>query len=94
MFEVELESNGNISLVGRLDASHADGAQKVLRDLAGSVVADCSRLDYVSSAGITVILELHKRLSGSGEQLRLVGMNPRVKTVFSYTGLDKILAIE
>ena len=94
MFEVELESNGNISLVGRLDASHADVAQKVLRDLAGSVVADCSRLDYVSSAGITVILELHKRLSGSGQQLRLVGMNPRVKTVFSYTGLDKILAIE
>jgi anti-anti-sigma factor len=94
MFEVELGSNGQISLVGRLDASHADGAQEVLRDLTGPVVADCSRLDYVSSAGITVILDLHKRLAGAGEHLRLVGMNSRVKTVFIYTGLDKILAIE
>jgi anti-anti-sigma factor len=94
MFEVERGSNGHVSLVGRLDASHADAAQKVLRDLTGPVVADCSRLDYVSSAGITVILALHKRLAGPGQGLRLVGMNPRVRTVFVYTGLDKILAIE
>jgi anti-anti-sigma factor len=58
------------------------------------VTADCSELDYVSSAGITVILELHKRVTGSGHALRLTGMNPRVRTVFVYTGLDKVLNID
>jgi anti-sigma B factor antagonist len=94
MFDVEIGANGHVSLVGRLDASQADQAQKVLRDLTGPLVADCSRLDYVSSAGISVLLEVHRRLSGRGEVFRLVGMSPRVKTVFLYTGLDKVLAIE
>jgi len=94
MFDVEIGSNGNVSLVGRLDAAHADRAQEALGTLNGPLVADCSRLDYVSSAGITVLLHVHKRLKGAGQSLRLVGMIPRVKTVFSYTGLDKILEIE
>jgi anti-anti-sigma factor len=94
MFDIELGSNGNVKLVGRLDASQAERAQKILRDLPGPVSADCSELDYVSSAGITVLLEVHRRLTGAGHAFRLIGMNPRVRTVFVYTGLDKILAIE
>lgn len=94
MFDVTFGDNGHVRLVGRLDAAQADHAQKALRDLSGHVVADCTELDYVSSAGITVLLELHKRLSKDGQSFRLVGMNPRVKTVLVYTGLDKILAIE
>jgi anti-sigma B factor antagonist len=94
MFDVEIGSNGHVSLVGRLDAAQAEQAEAALRPLNGPVVADCSRLDYVSSAGITVLLGLHRRLSGAGQSIRLVGMNPRVRTVFLYTGLDKVLNIE
>jgi anti-anti-sigma factor len=94
MFDVQVVSDGNVKLVGRLDASQAERAQKILRDLPGPVAADCSELDYVSSAGISVLLELHRRLSGAGQAFRLIGMNPRVRTVFVYTGLDKVLAIE
>jgi anti-anti-sigma regulatory factor len=41
-----------------------------------------------------VIHALHKRVTGSGSELRLVGMNSRVKSVFVYTGLDKVLKID
>ncbi len=93
MFEIKLGSDGKIALSGRLDASRSDRALHSLKSVSGDVVADCTALDYISSAGITVILELHKRLHGSGGSLRLVGMNPRVRTVFVYTGLDKVLNI-
>ncbi len=94
MFDIKLGTDGKISISGRLDASRTDRASQSLKAVSGDVVADCSALDYISSAGITVILELHKRLHGSGGSLRLVGMNPRVRTVFGYTGLDKVLNIE
>lgn len=93
MFDIQLGSDGNISFSGRLDASRSDHATRMLKGVSGDVVADCTALDYVSSAGISVILELHKRLHGTGGSLRLVGMNPRVRTVFVYTGLDKVLNI-
>lgn len=93
-FDIRVETDGQVKLSGRLDASQAERAQRALRDLSGSVTADCSELDYVSSAGITVILELHKRVTGSGHALRLIGMNARVRTVFVYTGLDKVLNID
>jgi anti-anti-sigma factor len=94
MFEIQVGADGNVKLVGRLDAAQADQAQKILRDLPGPVAADCSALDYVSSAGITVLLDLHRRLTNAGLAFRLIGMNPRVRTVFVYTGLDKVLTIE
>ena len=94
MFDIQLGTDGKVSFSGRLDASHSDRALQTLKNVSGNVVADCTALDYISSAGITVILELHKRLHGSGGALRLVGMNPRVRTVFVYTGLDKVLNIE
>jgi anti-anti-sigma factor len=94
MFDIHMGEHGRVKLSGRLDASQAERAQKVLREVEGPVTADCSELDYVSSAGISVILELHKRVTGSGHELRLVGMNPRVRTVFVYTGLDKVLKID
>ena len=93
MFDIQVGSDGTVSLSGRLDASRSDQAVRILKGVSGDVVADCTALDYISSAGITVILELHKRLHGSGGSLRLVGMNPRVRTVFVYTGLDKVLNI-
>ena len=94
MFNIQLGNDGTIAISGRLDASRTDVASQSLKGVSGNVIADCSALDYISSAGITVILELHKRLQASGGSLRLKGMNPRVRTVFVYTGLDKVLTID
>jgi anti-anti-sigma factor len=93
MFEIVAGPDGTVKLSGRLDASQAENAQRALREFTGPLTADCTDLDYISSAGITVLLEVHRRLCASGHEFRLLGMSPRVRTVFVYTGLDKILKI-
>ena len=52
------------------------------------------RLDYISSAGLSVLLHTQQRLAASGHGLRLAGMNPHVRLVFEYAGLDSVFPIE
>lgn len=94
MFEARFEGDDRVRLVGRLDASQAEAATEALRRLKGPAVADFSELDYISSAGIGVILETYKRLHDSGHTLRLTNLNPRIRSVFGYAGLDRVLCIE
>ena len=94
MFEVRFEGEDKVRLVGRLDAAQADAANAALRRLAGPAVADCSELEYISSAGIGVILETYKRLHQSGHTLLIKNLSPRIRNVFGYAGLDRVLRIE
>jgi anti-sigma B factor antagonist len=94
MFEIRILNGSQIKLIGRLDASQAENATAALKGLATSATADCSELEYISSAGIGVIIETFKRLRDAGHTLTLASMNPRVRNVFAYAGLDKVLRIE
>jgi anti-anti-sigma factor len=94
MFEVRFEGEDKVRLVGRLDAAQADAATAALRRLAGPSVADCSELEYISSAGIGVILETYKRLHQSGHTFLITNLSPRIRNVFGYAGLDRVLRIE
>ena len=94
MFEVRLVSVGLARLTGRLDAAEAEKARKSLDALSGPLVLDCSELDYVSSAGIGLLVETYKRLHLAGQTLRLVNLLPRVRNVFAYAGLDRVLTLE
>ena len=93
MFEIRLGEGGQVHVSGRLDAAESDQAGQVLRTLSGTTTVDCTQLDYISSAGIAVLMETYKRLLGQGHALRLVNLSPRVKNVFVYAGLDKLLGI-
>ena len=94
MFEIRFLNGSQIKLVGRLDAAQAESATAALKSLSGSAVADCSELEYISSAGIGVLIETYKRLGAAGHPLRLVNLLPRVRNIFTYAGLDRILTIE
>ena len=94
MFDVRFEGEDRVRLIGRFDASQADRATAALRRLASSAVADCSELEYLSSAGIGVILETYKRLHESGHTLTLAHLSPRIRNVLGYAGLDRVLRIE
>ena len=94
MFDIEVVENGQVKLVGRLDASQVERAQQVLDQVEGPTVADCSGLEYISSAGISVLLITFKRLSDAGHSFRLVKVSDRIRNVFRYAGLDKIFTIE
>ena len=94
MFEIKPGGDGEIALCGRLDAAEAEKALDTLQAIAGSTTADCSELEYISSAGIGVIVQTHKRLVDAGHTLKLVKLTPRVRNVFTYAGLHKFLVIE
>ena len=66
MFEIRLGDKGEIVCEGRLDASNAAKAQAFLDALAAPEVVDMARLEYISSAGLGVLLRTQKRLLQSG----------------------------
>ncbi len=94
MFEMAIGEGGLVKLKGRLDAAEADRALEELGAVQGPVTIDFAELDYISSAGIGVIIETFKRLKAAGHDFRLVSMTPRVRNVFTYAGLDRLLKIE
>ena len=94
MFAMRVESDGVVRLTGRLDASEAERAIDGLEAITGPMTLDCSNLEYISSAGLSVMLVTHKRLLASGHALRLTNLQPRVRNVFTYAGLHRILQIE
>jgi anti-anti-sigma factor len=94
MLSIELGADGRVRMSGRLDASQAPAAQAFMDKLAGEVVLDCSALDYLSSAGLGVLLKTQKRLMGAGGRMRLVGVSPHVRDIFAYSGFDQIFDIE
>jgi anti-sigma B factor antagonist len=94
MFRVEPVSPGVVKLVGRLDASEAEPALKAFSKFSESTVADCAALEYISSAGIGVLMQTYKRLFDLGFTLRLTNVSPRIRNVFGYAGLSGLLGIE
>lgn len=91
MLKVTIGEDGTVFLAGRLDAAQVDQAKKILGGLGTSVRADCSALEYISSAGIGLLMVTYKRLHDAGHSFRLVNVTPRIRTVFQYAGLDKLL---
>ena len=94
MFDCKLKENGEVMMVGRLDASQAPKAEAVLNKVTGDCIIDCTDLDYVSSAGIGAILATYKRLYDRGQRLRLTNANPQITKVFHYAGLAKLFGME
>lgn len=94
MFEIRVLEPGTVRLAGRLDAAEAERVGSELLAIRSSVRLDCSELDYISSAGIGVLIELFKRLQASGQTMTLVNLLPRVRNIFRYAGLDRLLTIE
>lgn len=85
-----------VAIAGNLDSTTSPEAQKALDAvLAGArtVALDFSELDYISSAGLRVLLGAAKRLRASGGALRMFGLNQSVREVFEISGFSAILAV-
>ena len=93
MFEIKFGDENDILLDGRLDAAQAVKAQTFLDQVDGACVLDLSNLEYVSSAGLGVLLKTHKRLMGAGSGLKLINVNHHIHDIFRYSGFDKLFEI-
>ncbi len=94
MLTIEFGAEGVVVIAGRLDAAQAPAAQAFLDAVQGTVTLDCLRLEYLSSAGLGVLLKTQKRLLASAGKLRLTGVNRHLQDIFRYSGFDQIFEIE
>lgn len=90
--------NGNVvfALEGRLDTVTAPDLEKELKDsLDGvtSLVLDFEKLEYISSAGLRVLLSARKTMENQGE-MKLIHVNSTIMEIFEVTGFTDILNIE
>lgn len=89
-------TNASLKIIGRLDTITAPQLEYVIINefaAAETLVMDMEALEYVSSAGLRVILKAQKRLSAKGG-MKLVNVNDTVMEVFEITGFLDILTIE
>jgi anti-anti-sigma factor len=94
MLAIDFGADGKVVMAGRLDAAQCPAAQSFLDRVQGPVTLDCSRLEYISSAGLGVLLKTQKRLLASAGKLRLAGVNRHLQDIFQYSGFDQIFEIE
>jgi anti-anti-sigma factor len=94
MFEIGRGPGGEVVLKGRLDAAQCEKALQFFDGVADPHVVDFTGLDYVSSAGLGVLLKTQKRAMQAGRGLRLVNVNKHIFDIFRYAGFDKIFDID
>src|SRR5262245_50794612 len=94
MLTIDTKGAGVVVLAGRLDAAQCGSAQAALDGVHGIVTVDCTGLEYISSAGLGVLLKTQKRLLAAAGKLRLTGVNRHLRDIFMYSGFDQIIEIE
>lgn len=83
-------------LDGRLDTVSAPELESSLKEVLDGLTEltlDFEKLDYISSAGLRVLLTTHKAMLGRGE-MKLRHVNDTVMEIFEVTGFTEILTIE
>ena len=98
--QIDLDTKENISvfnLKGRLDSNTSPELEEViasqLENGSSSLIINFENLDYISSAGLRVILKTTKDLKRREGKLMLCAMQDYVKEVFEIAGFDTFLPI-
>ena len=98
--DIEQTTRGAVQVLvpaGRLDTDSSADFELAIQDLQGvdvkHFVIDLSKVGYVSSAGLRVLLQLAKALDGGKGTMRLCGLNAQIKQVFDIAGFTKMFAI-
>ena len=90
------EKEAVVEIVGRLDTITAPSLEKLINEELGGVTVltlDMNALEYISSAGLRVLLGLQKKMNKVGS-MKLIGVSDAVMEVFEMTGFTEILSIE
>lgn len=94
MFEIVQGDAGRVMFSGRLDAAQCAKAQAFLDAASDPREFDFAGLEYISSAGLGVLLRAHKKVMASGGKLRLVNVNNHIFDIFRYSGFDQLFEVE
>ena len=83
-----------VTLSGYFDSSKSDEAKKVFQSTKESVTVDMSALDFISSAGVGVLVSAYRDLNAEGKTISLINLKPHIKRVFEISLLDKFFEIK
>lgn len=86
-----------VILEGDVDLHHSPELHAKLVEIAGErpkrFVLDLTAVPYMDSSGIGTLVELYRRVGNYKGKLVLFGLNPRVRSVFEITKLERIFTI-
>lgn len=98
--DIKKSTSGNttsIALSGRLDTVTSGKLAKeldaILKAGAVNLVFDFLALEYISSAGLRVLLTTQKKINAQGTEMKITRANDTVKEVFEITGFTNIIQI-
>ena len=86
----------DVALEGRLDTNTAPEFQQEIEPMLGGISKlklDCEKLDYISSAGLRVLLTFEQTLEEQGKKMELRNVNDIIHDVFDVTGFLEIMTI-
>lgn len=86
-----------VAVEGRLDTVTAPDLEAELKtalDGAKELVMDFTKLEYISSAGLRVLLSAFKKMDAKGGKMKVTNINEMVREVLDVTGLMSVLTVE
>ena len=86
---MEWDENG-LTLKGRIDSDTAKAFREELGRNSGNLVLDFTDVEFLSSAGIGVLVGAHKRLAERNKELSLYNVSAEIQNVFAISGLDSM----
>ena len=94
----EIDGKYVATLDGELDTAAALGVENVLKPLYQSdgkdVIIDCTALEYISSSGLRILLNILKGAKATGSKVIMRHVNDDIKNVFKLTGFISIFEFE
>lgn len=95
-----LEQNNEIvvSIAGRVDTVTSSDLENAVSEVwnrpSANLIFDCTKMEYISSSGLRVVLKAHKQITAAGGKFVMRNLNNEVRSVIDITGFSRILTIE
>lgn len=94
----EIDGKYVATLDGDMDTAAAAEMQEVLKPLYTSdgkdVIIDCTKLEYIASSGLRILISILKGAKQAGSSVVLRGVNKNIRNVFKLTGFDNLFELE
>ena len=89
--QLVVQLKGRLDTVTSVDFTDAVNKEEIKEDV---VVVDMKELEYISSAGLRLIVALNKDLTAKGKKLEIHNINQVCSEVFRVTGFNKLIIIK
>ena len=94
----QLENQFLVTLEGELDTAAAAEVEKTLQPLYNSdgldVIIDCTKLEYIASSGLRILISILKSAKAGGSKVVLKNLNEDIQSVFKLTGFINLFDFE